>query len=495
MNKDLEKRFEELEKIAKDFGVDPFPVIYEEVPREVIWDTSSYGLPIRMSHWTFGRSYVHQKAYGEMGISKIYELIVNNNPSLALLDETNSDTTNLLICAHCMGHSDFFKNNALFRPTNRNMITQAEQNAKIVEGYKESYGIDAVEEVMDIGFALDGHIDPWLGEHRQKYPEPELVFEKRKALPYADLFGEDSKPQVVQTIKNTGFPPHPEKDLLWFLINYSKLLPWQREVLSLIRSEAFYFYPQGQTKIMNEGWASFWHAEILLNYWAMTPAEHMDFAIAHSKIVCPGYNGSLNPYYIGFRIFGDIRKRWDKFYEEGKKDPAFQASPLEEAVDEKGRVVKSKLNGMQKMFRVRAEEDDISFIGNYLTLELAEEMNLYVYGQDGNSPDPDDDDIVIKSRKLEEIKQSLVGRLHNNGLPPIVIVGADESGLYLRHEKADKLTLDRKYAAETLRYMFRIWKRPILLETRDEDDEPLTFEVKQGTVKVGERDGTITEIK
>jgi stage V sporulation protein R len=487
MNQNLEKRFEEIEILARKMGLDPFPVVFEEVPRDIIWNVASYGLPIRMGHWSFGRSYVHQKTYGEMGASKIYELILNNNPSMAFLDDTNDDVSNLLIAAHCYGHSDFFKHNMLFAPTNRNMINQAEQNARIIDGFKDKYGIDAVEDWMDIGFGIDGHIDINLGEDRQKYPPAEHVFKTKQPLPFADLFGESTKPQVIDEIKNDTIPPRPERDILWFLTNYAQMLPWQREVFSIMRSEAFYFYPQGQTKILNEGWASFWHAEILLNYWNLTPAEHLDFANAHSRIVCPGYGGSLNPYYVGFKILTDVKKRWDKYYDEGKKDAAFQKSDELEKRDEKDEIVMSKQDGYAKLFQIRTEEDDISFISNYLTRDLCEKLNLYTYGQDGNSEDPEDDDIIIKDRKVDEVRRTLVSRLHNNGVPPICIKAADDTGLFLKHDDNDELTLEPVYTQETLKYIFKVWKRPVFLTTHDSDGDEVKYEVG--------KDGTITEKK
>lgn len=467
MNSALEKRFEEIEQIALSLGLDPFPIIFEEVPREIIWEVASYGLPTRMSHWSFGRSFIHQKLYGEMGYSKIYELILNNNPSYAFLDETNSDISNLLICAHCQSHSDFFKNNITFAKTDRNMVNQAEANAKTIDAFKERYGIDEVEDWMDVAFSIEGHIDPNRGEHRQKYPPPEHVFTFKHPLPYADLFGETDQPQVVDEIKNLGFPPFKERDILWFLANYSKMMPWQREIFDMVRAESFYFYPQGQTKTINEGWASFWHAEILLNYWNLSAAEHLEFSQIHSNVVRPAGGGKINPYYLGFRIFGDIKRRWDEYYAEGKKDRAFMESDMPEMLDENGKIVMSKIDGFKKILRVRAEDDDISFIQNYLTLELCQEMKLFTYGMRDNNGDWDEEDIILKSRDVEKIKNGLTGRMHNNGVPPIFVKKADENGLWLAHDLADPLPLDPLYAKATLEYIYKAWKKPVYLTTTD----------------------------
>ncbi len=467
MNRAQEKRFEELEALALKMGLDPFPVLYEEVPREIIWDVASYGLPTRMSHWSFGRSFLHQKMSGEMGYSKIYELILNNNPSYAFLDDTNSDVVNLLICAHCYGHSDFFKNNICFAKTNRNMVNQAERNAKIIDQYKDKYGVDTVEDWMDIAFALDNHIDPIAGEERAKYPEIEYITKEIAPLPFSDIHGDDNKPRVITKINNENFPPYKEKDILWFLINYGGMQPWQREVFSLIRSEAYYFHPQGMTKIMNEGWASYWHAELMNNYESLTAAEHLDFSKAHSGVVSPGHGGSLNPYYVGFRILRDIKKRWDEYYEEGKKDAAFQKSGANEMRDEKGNIVMTKIDGTAKIFEVRKNEDDVSFIHNYLTRDLAEDMELFTYGYKGETEDHNDDAIILKDRELHVVREGMVSRMYNNGVPPIVIEKVDDKAMHLLHESVDTAPLDEKYTKETLKYIQKAWKKPIILRTRD----------------------------
>jgi stage V sporulation protein R len=486
MNLALEKRFEEIEVLARKLGLDPFPVLYEEVPREIIWDVASYGLPTRMSHWSFGRSYIHQKFYGEMGYSKIYELILNNNPSYAFLDDTNSDVVNLLICAHCYAHSDFFKNNACFAKTNRNMVNQAERNARIIDEYKEKYGVETVEDWMDIGFALERHIDPQLGEDRQKYAEPQHIFKEIQPLPYADLHGEDTVPRVVEIIRNEEFPPHREKDILWFLANYSQMFPWQREVLSLIRSESYYFYPQSQTKIMNEGWASYFHAEIMNEYENLTPAEHLEFSKAHSGVVSPGHGGSLNPYYVGFRILKDIKKRWDEYYEAGKNDAAFkkycEKNGVNEMRDEDGKILMSLQTGSDKMFEVREQDDDVSFIQNYLTQELAEDMKLFTYGYKGETENPDEDAIILKSRELQKVKEHMTSKLHNYGMPPICIERADDKALHLLHEGFDETPLDDKYTKETLKYVQKLWRKPVILKTRDRFGRELKYKCVDGSV-------------
>ena len=482
MDSKLEKRFDEIEELAtkkgpwvKDgVGLDFFPVVFEEVPREMIWEVASYGLPTRMHHWSFGRSYLHQKINGEMGYSKIYELILNNDPSYAFLDESNSDVANLMICAHCLGHSSFFKKNLCFRNTNRNMVNQAARNAHIIDKYREKYGEDEVEAWLDAAFSIERHIDPNKGESRDRYPDMELTYREIPALPYASLYGEDESPSVVEELKNDKIPPHPEKDILWFLTQYSNLLPWQREVMEIVRSESYYFYPQTQTKIANEGWASFWHAEIMLNY-DLSASEHIDFSKLHSSVVSPGSPGNANPYYIGYKIFTDIKKRWDEAYSQGIKDKAFMRSDKTDVFDERGRVVMSKLDGYSKMFKVMEEEDDYGLVSNYLTKELCEEMALFTYGHREGDRGTEEDDIVLKSRELDAVREALVARSFNYGVPNIYITKVSGTTMYLQHDKNDPRPLDKKYAEETLKFVNKAWKGTIILDTKNHKGERVTI--------------------
>lgn len=398
-------------------------------------------------------------------------------------DGNSFTLANGVVTHNCLGHSDFFKKNACFAKSNRNMVNQAERNAKMIDMYKEKYGIDAVEDWMDAAFSIDRHIDPVLGENRKRYPDIEHVFKEKPPKEYADLFGEEDEPQVVEEIKNEKFPPHKERDLLWFLATYSpRLLPWQREVLSIIRSEAYYFHPQGQTKIMNEGWASFWHAEILYNYDNMSAAEYAEFSKYHSGVVRPG-RGSINPYYVGFRIFTDVKKRWDEAYKEGQNDKAFQKGDKVDLYDEDtGKLVASKVDGTEKIFQIREMDDDYSFIHNYLTRELCDDMKMFTYGPAGNvseEDDPFDDDLVIVDRELHRIRDVMTRRLHNNGAPPIVVESVEDNTLRLLHEKSDGRPLDEKYARETMKYIYKTWKGPVVLKTRDRFGQTLHY--KQGT--------------
>ena len=217
----LQDRIDKMEAIANDMGLDYYPINYEIVPQETMLEVISYGLPTRARHWSYGQSYEYQKMQGEMGSSKVYEVVLNNNPSYAFLLDTNSDIANTMVAAHVIGHVHFFKNNFLFKQTDNKMVYHAAERAQRIEEYIQKYGIDAVERVMDIGFALDKHIDWHKGVSRSKYKKAKKFFKKVVKKEFDDLLGEDGL--SMKEVRDPGhIPPADEYDLIWFLTNYSK---------------------------------------------------------------------------------------------------------------------------------------------------------------------------------------------------------------------------------------------------------------------------------
>ncbi|MDP3772365.1 MAG: SpoVR family protein [bacterium] len=445
----FEDRVAELEELARLHGLDFYPTSFEVVPFDYMTEVAAYGLPTRARHWSYGKVYNGQRLYGKMGLSKIYEIVLNNDPGLAFLLDTNPEIANLLVAAHVFGHVDFFKNNTLFAPTSRNMVNDAAAHALRIDGYIDRYGLETVEHLMDIGFALDRHIDPHLGTVRIPYPKRTIVERERIAQPYNDLFSAPT-PSVTYEVVGERIPPRPEHDLLWFLATYATLEPWQQDVLQIIREESYYFYPQFLTKIMNEGWASYWHAELFHHWEGVNPEEFIEFAALNAGVVNPGNRLHLNPYYLGYTIFIDIEKRWDTLHATGE----------------------SSLTGRQKIFQVR-RDDDISFLRNYLTRELMERLELFRYDRPCTHPPgkrcPQCEHLVITSREEEEILTALILPRENYGTPRIVVRDIVANALYLEHLDRATTFLDRRFTAETLGYIAEIWKYPVYLLTCDQE--------------------------
>lgn len=447
MKEILRERIDKLEELAtSDMKLDYYPINYEIVSQETMLEVMSYGLPTRARHWSYGQSYEYQKMQGEMGLSKVYELVLNNNPSYAFLLDTNSDIANTMVCAHVIGHVHFFKNNFLFKKTDNKMVYHAAERAQRIEEYIQKYGLEAVERVMDIGFALDKHIDWHKGTHRNKYKKSKRHFKKREVDEFDDL--RLKKDLTMVEVRDPGlFPPTEEYDIIWFLTNYSKILePWQKDVLEIIREESYYFYPQYLTKIMNEGFASFVHAELMLKFDDIPNSEYMDFCKIHEKVVQPGSNKlNINPYFLGFTIFNDIRKRWNELHEKGLSD----------------------IDGMQKIYEVVENEDDISFIRNYLTEEIAEELQLFSY-KNLNTSDGGQA-IHILTKDIDRVREAVVKDLYNYRSPLICIDKVEDGILQLKHKSSNIGTLDEKYAEAVMGYIYELWGSPVNLQTQDEE--------------------------
>jgi len=445
----LEEAIGQVWDIAISFGLDPFPVHFEVVPATIMYEFGAYGLPGRFSHWTHGRAYQQMKTMYDYGLSKIYELVINTNPSYAFLMESNSLLQNKLVAAHVLGHSDFFKNNAYFAQTNRHMIEGASVNADRIRGYEFEHGSSEVEQFLDAVLSIDEHVDPngFIGQRtakgsrrdHEKATKPRL-----SSTPYDDLLSLDKQvpPEKGQATLKRKFPEEPTKDLLLFIATYAPdLEDWQRDIIHMVRSEMLYFVPQMQTKIMNEGWAAYWHARIMreLN---LPENEYLDFAEMHSSVLAPTRR-QINPYYVGMKIFEDIEKRWDR------------------PTEEEQRVLKRPGGqGREKIFEVRSLENDVSFLRNYLTKDLVDKLDLYIYELRNN-------EWVIVEKDWQKVRDMIVDSMTNFGRPYIVVEDADfnRNGELLLVHKSEGKELDQAYAEKTLEYVYRLWGRTVHLVT------------------------------
>ena len=259
--KELESALERIWEIARGFGLDPFPTRFEIVPATVMYEIGSYALPGRYSHWTFGKAYHRMKMMYDFGLSKIYEVVINTNPSYGFLLETNSPVQNMLVMAHVLGHVDFFRNNVYFSKTNRRMVESVSTHAGRMAEYEFKYGRKTVEKFLDAVLSIEEHIDPNFFIKRGLTPEEE----KKRGTPktvegrYDDLWriGEKESPASAPTEKELPRGERlPEKDIIYYVMrNSPSLEDWQRDAMAMIHEEMEYFVPQMQTKTMNEGWA------------------------------------------------------------------------------------------------------------------------------------------------------------------------------------------------------------------------------------------------
>lgn len=468
-NKDEVKLLEEaIEKIiakAREFGLDFYNMYFEICPAEIIYTFGAYGMPTRFSHWSFGKSYQKMKTQYDYNLSRIYELVINSDPCYAFLLEGNTLIQNKLVVAHVLAHCDFFKNNAYFRHTSRGMVESMASAANRFREYEFKYGKQKVEAFLDSVISIQEHIDPYrfikeAGDSRDEGEKESLCggcggacgcSEKggkgrkfKKDTPYDDLWDLDKKDVCGGhgEEKPKKFPEKPEKDLLLFIMRHARdLEDWQRDAISVIRDEMLYFWPQIETKIMNEGWASYWHLRIIREM-DLHEDETLEFAKMHAGVV-QSSKMRINSYLLGLKIFEDIEKRWD--------------NPTDE---EKKRYGRSGGEGRKKIFEVRETENDVSFLRNYLTKEIIEDMDLYLFKKVGY-------DWKIIDKDWETVRDNIVAGMTNCGYPYLVVEDGDfnkRGELYLSHQY-EGVELDVFYLERTMPHVYKLWGRPVHLET------------------------------
>lgn len=431
----LDEALERLWELARRFRLDPFPTHFEVVPASIMYEFGAYGIPGRFNHWTRGKAYHVMKTQYDFGLARIYELVVNTNPTQAFLLDNNSLVTNKFVAAHVLAHSDFFKNNIHFQATSRDMVDRAGLNADRIRRYELEHGSREVEAFLDACLSIEAHVEPEgrsieVVPARRPQKEAAAAIEGRPFQHHGDYeeLWEDEGEKTEQEKKRPPIPAEPTRDLLQFLIQEAPYLEdWQRDILTIVREERLYFYPQAMTKIMNEGWASFWHLRMMREM-ELTDEEYTDFARLHASVLAPP-RGSINPYHVGLKIWEDIEKRWGE-------------------------------EGREKIFEVRATEDDVSFLRNYLTEELVEELDLYLF-------ELQDDQWEVTSKDWEAVRDNLVQSRIYGGHPVILVEDGDYNRnreLYLRHSYEGR-ELDLKYAQRTLENVYRLWGRPVHLET------------------------------
>jgi stage V sporulation protein R len=456
--KELEKAVEQIWDIAQKFGLDPYPTNFEIVPAPVMYEVGSYALPGRYSHWTFGKAYHRMKTMYDFGLSKIYEVVINTNPAYGFLLETNSPIQNKLVIAHVLGHVDFFKNNTYFSKTNRRMVESVSTHAQRMMEYEFKYGRKTVERFLDSVLSIEEHIDPYFFIKRDITPgEAKRRAEHRpKDGPYDDLWLLDPGEREVRTTRTkvdsndepVASERLPEKDLLFYLMKHSpSLQTWQRDAIAMVHEEMEYFVPQMQTKIMNEGWASIWHARIMREL-DLADDEHIEFANLHAGVVSP-QKGQLNPYYLGYKIYEDIERRWN-----------------EPSKDDRERLGRVGNQGREKIFEVRELENDVSFLRNYLTESLCEELDLFVFEL------VEEEEWTITEKRWEKVRDQLVSNMTNFGFPYLEVMDGDYNRnreLYLKH-RYEGTELDLRYGRKALEHVFTLWGRPVHLETVMDDE-------------------------
>jgi stage V sporulation protein R len=464
-----------VEQAAREYGLDFFETVYEVLDWEEINEVAAFGgYPARYPHWRFGMEYIELSRSYAYGLSKIYEMVINNDPTYAYLLAANHFMDQKLVMAHVCGHGDFFKHNFMFSRTNRKMVDEMANHAARVRRYMERFGTVEVETLLDRCLSIDNLIDYNVPHVRPFKPLPEWSEDedgarreprKLKAKQYMDDFinpesalkAERERLQVEQR-QSEQFPANPEKDVMLFLLEHAPLRNWERDVVGMVREEAYYFAPQGRTKIMNEGWASYWHSRLMTER-LLDPSEIIDYADHHSGTVAT-HPGRLNPYKLGLELFRDIEERWNK----GRHGAEWESCDDFVA---RQRWDTGAMKGKEKIFEVRRHYNDVTFIDEFLTPDFVRRHGLFTYEYDRRSGM-----YVISDRDFAAVKEKLLFMMTNFGQPWIEVADGNYLNrgelLLLHRYEGVPLKLDK--ARETLENVQRLWKRPVHVETYINDE-------------------------
>ncbi len=437
LNKELLTARDAIREKAAELGLDFFETVFELVPAQHLNEVAARGgFPVRYPHWRFGMDYESLSKSYEYGLSKIYELVINNDPCYAYLVESNDFVDQKLVMAHVYGHCDFFKNNQWFSQTNRKMIDQMANHGVRVRRLVDDLGVDKVEAFIDRCLSIENLIDIY------------GVFKPRA-------------PSIKKRIKDDGSTVEdhpitldkPDRDILKFLLHHAPLEEWEHDILNIIRNEAYYFAPQGMTKIMNEGWASYWHSKIMTEH-ILHDCEIIDFADRHAGAMVMPPSG-FNPYKIGIELFRDIEERWNKG-QFGKEWEECNDMAAKASWDTKAGL------GRQKIFEIRRNYNDVTFIDEFLTEEFCREHKMFVYKFNKRT-----NQYEIDNRDFSTIKKKFLFQITNLGQPIISVVDGNfkDQGELLMTHLFEGVEMQASYMQATMENIFQLWRKPVNLAT------------------------------
>jgi len=418
---------EKIIRVAEDLGLDWHPIDYEIIDYQEMLGAMAYvGLPTHYRHWSYGKEYERTHTLYNMGQTGLpYEMIINSNPSIAYLMQENALYIHILTMAHCVGHSDFFKNNRMFDETNPdNIIDSFKSSAKYVRKLIEdpSIGIDNVERILDAAHSIKYQVPREAGL-KYKTRDEILAMEKLKMT--------QDKTYVPNLSK---VPLQPEYNLLKFIAEQSKhLTEWERNLLLIVEESSKYFIPQALTKVMNEGWACTIHYKII-NELNLPDHLHLPFLKLHNQVVRPQL-GQINPYHLGFSLF-------EKIIEEG---------------------------GMSEAMIVREVHNDISFLRFYIDEEFMEDQNYFSYSfkKDQKAITIDD---ISDNDGWESVRDEMINNVGLNRIPVVFVDEVEKNNtLSLIHEH-DGRDLDLSYATKVFEHIQALWGDEVRLISMVENE-------------------------
>ena len=470
----LERYDREIARVASDFGLQTYPNQVEVITAEQMMDAySTVGMPVGYHHWSFGKQFLGvEQRYrrGHMGLA--YEIVINSNPCITYLMEENTMTMQALVIAHASyGHNSFFKNNYLFQTwTSADSIIDYLLFARnYIQECERRYGEEEVELLLDSCHALMNY-----GVDRYKRPQRLTLADEARRQSERESYMQSQVNDLWRTLPaqlekddaqggDSIWPSEPQENILYFVEKNAPLLEkWQREIIRIVRKIAQYFYPQRQTQVMNEGWATFWHYTILNRLYdekRVTDGFMIEFLQAHTNVVyqppfdSPHYSG-INPYTLGFNMMQDIRRICESPTKEDHRwFPEIAGSDWQKTLD----------------FAMRNFKDE-SFILQYLSPRLIRELKLF------SILDDDLDNMLNVSAIHDDAGyrhiRTALAEQYNLGSrePNLQVYNVDHRGdrsLTLRYATHNRRPLSDD-TDEVLKHLSRLWGFTVRIEAPDE---------------------------
>ena len=472
-----------LNRYAQEEGLEYCDIEWDIIPDQKMFEIMAYRIPGNISNWKYGRDYERIRTINEnMHDGLPYEVVINSDPTRAYLMKSNTFGVQCLVMAHVIGHAAFFKMNKYFTETRKDIIQILDAASKRFNGYEKIYGMDELERIIDSAHALQFHSSPFdiesedtkkirvfemqkKQDHKVSKSEFRDLFDKEKDKVEMDVSLYNQK--LWRQIKNQT-PIEPAGDFLRYINDYSMSLEdWQKDVIEILRLEGQYFWPQIKTKYMNEGFASYWHQKFMTRLFRehiLGDSDHAQYNHSNA-LVLASHDTSMNPYLIGTKMWSDIVDRWNK----GKHGRDWDAC---ETVAEKEAWDTKENYGEQKMFEVLKSYQDWFFMQDFLTADLVDELNLYVFVAKEEIMSYD---LVRTDHTADQVRELIVASFANSSIPNVEITNCnyeDAGKLYLVHQHAG-IDLQLEYAQKTTKHINELWGREVVLECIINKEETL----------------------
>jgi len=498
MNKTEMKRLIKIEEriyeIARDFGLEFCDIEFDVIPDQKMLEIMAYRIPSNISNWKFGRDYEKLRTYQEAVSNNLpLEVVLNTDPSRAYLMKDNVLSVQAMVMAHVVGHVAFFTMNRYFQNTSKDVIQILSEASKRFEKYETLYGIDEIERTIDAGHAIQFHSSPFDLETESE--KRERIFEQTKQMEQSQGRSEfdDIAPSLKvdpnvdielfnqrlwKSLRQTT-PVEPTEDLLRYIIdNSTNIEDWQKDVLEILRREGQYFWPQMKTKYMNEGFATYWHEKIMKQLFLegyLDKTDHAQYNVSNSLVKAEN-PFSLNPYMVGCGMWHNIVNRWDKG-RHGNDWNDCNDVKTKEAWDT------GDMKGHEKMFEVLRTYTDWMFMKNFLTADVVDDLNLYIYIiKDMGMTE----DVIITRQDAEKVAKLITESFTHSHIPKIEIVDGNfhqKNYLLMKHRWAGANLL-KNYTKKTLQHIAYLWGKNTYLESRVNKDKKILYKIERKPIGI-----------